>query len=229
MRVLVLGSESDGFQEALECARCAREAGGEVTLVLVEQVTDSDGAIASGTPASAALSEALELCQGLCLTGGADIGPPISATSAADGRYRSYARRDRFEHDIVQRWMVSGRRIFGICRGAQLLALEGGGRLVEHLDGHMAEGAWEDRFVEHPVVTTETSTVRRVSGPCSLVNSSHHQAIADPGSLKVSASRGSDIEAVEAPQILGVQWHPEMLPISHPGRLAPFRWLVSGI
>lgn len=228
MRVLVLGSESDGFLEALECARCAREVGGCVDLVLVERATDSAGSIVPGGPQSVLLMEALERSEALCLTGGADVGPPISPAPATEGRYPSYGRRDRFEHDIVRRWMASGRRMLGICRGAQLLALESGGRLVEHLDGHIADAAWDDRFVAHPVTTAEESIGRRVAGRCSLVNSSHHQAIADPGSLRVSASRGNDIEAVEAPEILGLQWHPEMLPTSHPGRLAPFRWLLSG-
>jgi putative glutamine amidotransferase len=35
------------------------------------------------------------------------------------------------------------------------------------------------------------------------------------------------IEAVEAPGVLGVQWHPERLAGASACHLAPFEWLVS--
>jgi putative glutamine amidotransferase len=34
------------------------------------------------------------------------------------------------------------------------------------------------------------------------------------------------IEAVEAPGVLGLQWHPERLSAGDPRHLAPFRWLA---
>jgi putative glutamine amidotransferase len=63
-----------------------------------------------------------------------------------------------------------------------------------------------------------------------VVNSSHHQAVSDPGpALRVSA-RAEDgvIEAIEEPAAafcLGVQWHPERMDSAH--RRAIFGGLVA--
>jgi putative glutamine amidotransferase len=47
------------------------------------------------------------------------------------------------------------------------------------------------------------------------VNSSHHQAVADAGSLTVTGWAEDDsievCEDPEAPFVLGVQWHPEVM------------------
>jgi putative glutamine amidotransferase len=47
-----------------------------------------------------------------------------------------------------------------------------------------------------------------------VVNSSHHQAVAEPGSLTVTGwAEDGTVEVLEdpaAPFVLGVQWHPEM-------------------
>jgi putative glutamine amidotransferase len=61
------------------------------------------------------------------------------------------------------------------------------------------------------------------------VYSIHHQAIADPGHLLRASAWGEDdvIEAVEAPGLLGVQWHPERLSGMDPRHLAPFAWVVG--
>jgi putative glutamine amidotransferase len=57
------------------------------------------------------------------------------------------------------------------------------------------------------------SRLYRILGPEVDVNSYHHQAVADPGPLKVTAySPDGVVEALEDPArrfVLGVQWHPE--------------------
>lgn len=51
-------------------------------------------------------------------------------------------------------------------------------------------------------------------GPSARVNSHHHQGVADPGGLRVTAHSDDGLpEAVEDPErrfVLGVQWHPEI-------------------
>ena len=49
-----------------------------------------------------------------------------------------------------------------------------------------------------------------------IVNSTHHQGVKDPGTLKVTAVSSHDglIEAVEIENLsfcIGVQWHPERI------------------
>ena len=54
------------------------------------------------------------------------------------------------------------------------------------------------------------------------VNSSHHQAVADPGSLAITGwAADGTVEVCEdpsAPFVLGVQWHPEITTAAHPDR-----------
>ena len=62
----------------------------------------------------------------------------------------------------------------------------------------------------------------------SVVNSTHHQAVKDPGRAKVCAlSPDNIVEAIELPGkfALGVQWHPELL--AGPEHLALYRALVD--
>ena len=58
------------------------------------------------------------------------------------------------------------------------------------------------------------SILAELMGTSFTVNSTHHQGVSDPGSLKVSAVAEHDglIEAVERKDkkfCIGVQWHPE--------------------
>jgi len=61
------------------------------------------------------------------------------------------------------------------------------------------------------------------------VNSIHHQAVRDPGPDLRATAWGPNglIEAVEAPGMLGLQWHPERLAGADARHLAPFEWLVG--
>jgi putative glutamine amidotransferase len=63
-----------------------------------------------------------------------------------------------------------------------------------------------------------------------VVNSIHHQAVADPGTGLEATAWAPDgvIEAIEGDRILGVQWHPERMSSTRPVHLAPFEWLVRG-
>jgi putative glutamine amidotransferase len=70
-------------------------------------------------------------------------------------------------------------------------------------------------FSEHKASFTPGSLVATIlEGTETVVNSSHHQAVADAGTLTVTGyAEDGTVEAVEdpsAPFALGVQWHPEM-------------------
>src|SRR6266540_4201052 len=67
--------------------------------------------------------------------------------------------------------------------------------------------------IETPILLTSTLNVPRV-GDVVVVNSFHHQGIADPGRLTPTGWCPDDglIETVEDPSkrfVIGVQWHPE--------------------
>ena len=69
----------------------------------------------------------------------------------------------------------------------------------------------------HPVMLNRGTRLAQLAGEERLsVNSSHHQAVGQPGdSLKVSATSAVDgvVEALEGGEpdqfVVGVQWHPE--------------------
>jgi putative glutamine amidotransferase len=106
-----------------------------------------------------------------------------------------------------------------------------GGRLVTDLPDAGFEGHWQEARQCEPVHAVEAergSLARAALGGARDVNSIHHQAVADPGRLQVTAcSADGVVEALEGPGILGVQWHPERLLATDPRHLAPFRWLLA--
>jgi putative glutamine amidotransferase len=60
------------------------------------------------------------------------------------------------------------------------------------------------------------------------VNSIHHQAVVDPGSLVATARVGQVVEALESDgawEAIGVQWHPEKM--HEPEQQALFRFVVD--
>jgi putative glutamine amidotransferase len=181
------------------------------------------------------LSAVVNLCQAIVITGGGDIDPDAyggASTSSADLLMEVDAARDAAEFAVVQYAMAQGKRILGICRGAQLLAVLGGGTLVSDLIEKGLPGHWEEQRQHeavHPIAAEAGSLAAGVLGTIDRVNSIHHQAIADPGQ-KVRATAWSPdgvIEAVEGPGLLGVQWHPERMTGTDHRHLAAFFWVVQ--
>jgi putative glutamine amidotransferase len=117
--------------------------------------------------------------------------------------------------------------VLGVCYGMQLLALESGGRLHYHVPLDVP-GALDhkpaSRAATHPIALEPGTRLAHLFGVRELlVNTRHHQAVADPGPQLRVAARATDgvIEAIEAadgaagPFLVGVQWHPETLAADH--------------
>jgi putative glutamine amidotransferase len=159
-------------------------------------------------------------CHGVLFTGGADphtqaFGAPMHPQAQAVD-----ARRQEFELALLAACAREPELpVLGICFGMQLMALFGGGRLNQHLPDTLGPGAAIHTGNRRHLVTIESPVSVLGPGPvpeqaaAELVVSAHHQAVADPGRLRVVA-RAADgvIEAVDDPArpfYLGVQWHPE--------------------
>jgi putative glutamine amidotransferase len=183
-----------------------------------------------------ALSAVVSNCHSIVVTGGGDVDPQhygVAESAVPDDLIDVDAARDIAEIAVVQYAIAQGKRVLGVCRGAQLLAVMGGGTLLLDLKEKGLDGHWdEDRQYEavHPVHAARGSMAERILGSVDRVNSIHHQAIADPGqTLRATAwSPDGVIEAVEGPGLFGVQWHPERLTSCDPRHREPFAWLVRG-
>ena len=100
----------------------------------------------------------------------------------------------------------------------QLMAVAYGGRLHQHLpdvlghDNHRPVSG--PKFGTHPVRVEPGSRAHAILGDSVIVNSFHHQGVADPGKIVPVGWCPDDglIEIIEDPDhpfALGVQWHPE--------------------
>ena len=111
--------------------------------------------------------------------------------------------------------------LLGICRGMQVMAVAHGGSLIQDLPDAGFGLVHRERpgtFTEHPVTLAAGSRIADIYDTTRIVtNSSHHQGIADPGTLTPTGWTDDGlVEVLEAPEsrfAIGVQWHPE-----HPGR-----------
>jgi putative glutamine amidotransferase len=160
---------------------------------------------------------------GLVLTAGADIDPSWYGAVRHPKTEQPRPDRDVAEFALMRAALAADLPVLGVCRGLQLLVIEYGGMLHQHLPeshGHshhcpqVGEPGW------HTVTFVPGTRVADVLGAASLVNatdmvtSHHHQGVAHPGDLRVAA-RADDglIEAVDDPArrfVVGVQWHPEL-------------------
>jgi putative glutamine amidotransferase len=165
--------------------------------------------------------EAVELCDGLVLTGGAfDIPPEMYGARPGDRLGPMKRGRTAYEQRVLRAALDADLPILGICGGMQLLAVEAGGTLFQDI-GDEIPGAFDHeqkldpREPGHPVKILEGTALEAIVGVRDLqVNSTHHQAVNSAGRARVSAvSPDLVIEAIELPDrfAIGVQWHPELL------------------
>jgi putative glutamine amidotransferase len=179
--------------------------------------------------------EALDLCDGLVITGGAfDI--PAELYGAEAGARMGPLKRGRtaFEQRILRAALAGDVPVLGVCGGMQLLAVELGGTLFQDIRDEVP-GALEHeqrndpREAGHQARIVAGSELASIVGKSEIeVNSTHHQAVKDPGRARVCALAADQVvEAIELPGqfALGVQWHPELLAGSE--HIALYRALVE--
>lgn len=169
---------------------------------------------------------------GLLLTGGADVDPAVYGGAAHREVYGVRRERDAWELALAR---AADLPTLGICRGAQVLNVAGGGTLVQHLPDRtdtVHRDRERSRELVHEVEVLPGSRIHAVVGGLGLgVNSLHHQAVEVIGDGLVVSAWAPDgtAEAVEGTgerPVLGVQWHPELL-THHEAHRAVFAWLVA--
>ena len=171
---------------------------------------------APGGPEAGA-DEVIDVLDGLVLTGGGDVDPlaygeePVPEVSGVN------PNRDASERALLAAALRADMPVLAICRGCQVLNVELGGTLHQHLPdvvGHLAHRSAPYVFGDVEVQTLPGSIAAGVFGDTPTVRCSHHQAIHDLGRGLVATACTTDgvVEAVELPSarfVLAVQWHPE--------------------
>jgi putative glutamine amidotransferase len=200
------------------------------------RVADAGGLpLVVSRPSADLLHDVLALADGLLLTGGGDV-DPASYGEGVENADEPDATADDWELALIAAARERGLPTLAICRGAQLLAVAHGGRLIQRLpdvDGHDDLGGLAPDAIlstRHPVELVPGSRVQRALGSEHVtVNTIHHHGISDPGELEVTAmAPGGVIEAVEPRSdwaCVGVQWHPEKM--DEPSQLGLFAQLVT--
>lgn len=116
--------------------------------------------------------------------------------------------RDLAELEAYNHFTDRGKRVLGICRGAQLHCLFSGGKLIKHLPD------WNDRLM-HTTITGNWQGASAFHGMTNgshkiLVNSRHHQGFINiPNSNVIWTSDDGLAEGGYDEKCFWVQWHPE--------------------
>jgi putative glutamine amidotransferase len=167
--------------------------------------------------------EAVDLVDGLLLTGGGDVDPRYFGVKDSLGRSKDVnSSRDEFEFEALEHALDRNIPILGVCRGMQVVNVYLGGTLVLDLpsagyDDHAREKKYE---FDHQLQIDGQSLLRTVTGRDVVsVNSSHHQAVDHLGNGLMASAVSTDgvIEAAEwimkdrMPFLMLVQWHPERM------------------
>ena len=199
--------------------RSIQQAGG--VPVIIPPLADTDSII-----------NTLEHIDGLLLSGGADYNPLYANEEPIPALHGINSERDLPELLITRLAYNRQIPILGICRGIQTLAMALGGKVLQDIGQTTVKHSQDADRSEptHSVTIKKDSTLFNIYNKEKklFVNSFHHQAVGDAGSLFSVTATAADgtIEAIESNEfksILGIQWHPECLAEGLP----LFEWLVN--
>jgi putative glutamine amidotransferase len=156
---------------------------------------------------------------GLIVTGGGDVAPERYGADRHEKTDPLNAMRDGWEDALLAAAIEREVPFLGICRGLQVLNVNRGGTLLQHLPDVVGDdrynkggGTFSSNRVE---IDPGTELSGLLGGAPELdVKSYHHQAVQDVGAgLRVTARSGDGtIQALElegVPFGVAVQWHPE--------------------
>lgn len=164
------------------------------------------------------LHEALAQCDVVLYTGGSDVSPLLYGEP--EGKLTTpYPERDKFEKWLHGHCVDKRKPILGICRGHQFIHVMNGGKLIQHVSGHV--GGYH--------------MIEDVHGNNMMMSSAHHQMVniaTVPTAVVIAKAKGmlsttylngwdkeifAPNEMVVEPEIvyypktnsLGIQGHPE--------------------
>lgn len=187
---------------------------------------------ASSNPAS------LDEASGLLLTGGVDVSPALYGEAPHNETEPPDDERDAVELRLIAESLDRDLPLFAICRGLQILNVQHGGTLIQHLAplARHCKRSPERHRPAHQVHIQPNTLLASIAGSDTWeVNSRHHQAVKRVGDgLVVSAIDAQDgiVEALEHPGkrfVVAVQWHPEDQALVGPEQLKLFQSFAEAL
>ncbi len=170
---------------------------------------------------SLSVRDYVEALDGLVLQGGSDVSPESYGETPLHPDWAGDRVRDLYEIELMWEFIIRGKPVLGICRGAQLINVALGGTLIQdipslhpnaiiHRDAILYDG------MHHTIALRPGSRLARLypESPTPMVSSIHHQAVCKLGNdLDIEAEAPDGIvEAIRwrgSSYVAGVQWHPE--------------------
>ncbi len=152
------------------------------------------------------LRAALELADGVLLSGGNDIDPLIFGELDRGKTGHIVPKRDAQDLFIARYiYNETNKPLLGICRGVQVMNVALGGTIYQDLEAdggflQHSKGNYPMNAVSHHIAIDERSILRELLGSAKAgVNSYHHQAVKDvaPGFFASALSDDGVIEAIE--------------------------------
>ena len=172
------------------------------------------------------LRAALDIADGILMTGGADIHPGRYGLAADTVRCGAIdVERDRIEGALLAAVDSLHLPCLGICRGLQFMNIHNGGTLHAHLpdvlgtDAHRGGVEGDSRDTLH-AIQARAEFLGIPAPAVSAVVSHHHQGIDRLGDGLEAWAHAPDglvegirrSDTVAYPCYVGVQWHPERSP-----------------
>lgn len=171
---------------------------------------------------SLSVKDCVAALDALVLQGGSDVSPESYGETPLRPEWSGDRVRDLYEMELLWEFVIQGKPVLGICRGAQLINVAMGGDLyqdiaLQHPDASAHRDA--DLYDSHHHalrILPDTGLARLYPGAGSVrVNSIHHQAVRKLGRDLVVEAEAAEDGIVEAVRwnghgyVLGLQWHPE--------------------
>jgi len=167
-------------------------------------------------PVDSAAAEVLDHLDGLVIAGGVDVEPSRYGEEPDATVQEPRPDRDESELALVHRAVELDLPVLGVCRGMQVMAVAGGGSLVQHLPdkiGSADHSPGPAAYGRTTVRIAPDSRLATVLGETAEVSCYHHQGVAaHPGYTGSAWAADGTLEALEAPEArwrVGIQWHPE--------------------
>lgn len=187
------------------------------------QSVETSGGIAvllppTGDPVADATDVVARL-DGLIISGGADVDPRRYGDEIHERTSGWREDRDAWDLALLDAAAAVDLPVLGICRGMQVMAVQAGGQLEQHVPdtvGNEAHSPGGDVFGDVGINLVDGTKLAGILGAGPSVHCHHHQSVrTHPGFIPAAHAEDGNLEAMENPDRpfwLAVQWHPETQP-----------------